>query len=82
MTEKLSNCPICGTSLVVNGETRGDWTNYKCPNHGEFNLSGTLSVMAVRTPEKQKNIADYLKKNPSERKSVICTYDVNLGPEA
>ncbi|MBI0275677.1 hypothetical protein I6H07_07480 [Hafnia alvei] len=75
--ELLSTCPACKKKLEVNNITSGDWTNYKCPEHGEFNLSSTLLIMVSRNPHGLRNIAEYLV-NAEERREVICTYDVGL----
>lgn len=78
MSETLNYCPVCNKELEVNEKTSGDYINYRCPNHGEFNLSRTLSTTVVRNPKWSKNVADYLENNPSVRKDVICTQDVGV----
>lgn len=77
MTEILNNCPACSHALEVNEQTRGDWTAYRCPNHGAFNLSNTLSVILVRNAEAVGKVAGYLE-SVSDRPEVICTNDVGL----
>lgn len=78
MSEKLNACPVCEHQLEVNAVTRGDWVIYTCPNHGAFTLSNDLSVTVVRNPAYTKNIADYLKKRPSDRENIIHTYSVSI----
>ena len=75
--ELLKTCPACEAFLEVNDLTRGDWTEYRCNNHGQFILSKTLSITLTRNPQLIEKMADYLKK-PFDRDKIICTYHLGV----